>query len=110
MISDKAANVMKPFFAPATALMNHLKYPQKFMLIGLLLVLPLSFVMWQYVGKANDDIEFNSKERIGVEYLEPISEMLRLVQLHMALSAAAEHDPSKTADLEATLDAITAQV
>src|SRR5436305_1463634 len=85
---------MKALFAPATALMNRLMYPQKFALIALLLMLPLGWVLNQYVGKANDDIQFTEKERVGVQYLEPLNALLKEVQTHMALNAAARHDSS----------------
>src|SRR5262245_27976899 len=111
--------MMKAFFAPATALMNRLMYPQKFALIGLLLMLPLGWVLNQYVGKANDDIQFTEKERVGVQYLEPLSGLLKAVQTHMELNAAARHDSSFSNDLAkseqeiedqiAAIDAIDAQ-
>jgi len=79
---------MKRLFKPAVALMNQLRYPQKFVLIGFLLLLPLGWVLSQYVANANSDINFSSKERVGVEYLRPATDLLQAVQKHMALSAA----------------------
>src|SRR5688572_5334181 len=101
---------MRALIAPAVALMNRLKYPQKFALITLLLVLPLGWVLTQYVTKANEQINFSAKELVGVEYLQPGSEMLRLVQLHMALSAAAKHNPIYRDEVNAVAAQIEAQV
>src|SRR5260221_10533680 len=79
---------MKSLFAPAIALMNRLKYPQKFLLVGLMLVLPLALVMRTYTQKANDDIDFANKEILGLQYNQPLIEFLRQIQDHTALSIA----------------------
>src|SRR5689334_21569578 len=112
--------MMRVFFAPATALMNRLMYPQKFVLIGLVLLLPLAWVLNQYVGMANDDIQFTETERIGVQYLEPLRGLLIAVQTHMEINAAARHDSSfnkalvqseqEIEDQIAIVDAIDAQI
>src|SRR5258708_4499750 len=79
---------MKSLFAPEIALMNRLKYPKKFLLVGLMLVLPLDLVMSTSTQKANDDIDFANKEILGLQYNQPLIEFLRQVQDHAALSIA----------------------
>ncbi len=79
---------MKSLFKPATLLMSRLKYPQKFMLVGLLLLLPLIVVMTQYLGKVDEDLDFSSKERLGLIYNDPVMTFLQRVQEHTALSNA----------------------
>src|SRR5688572_23434933 len=79
---------MKSLFKPATVLMSRLKYPQKFMLVGLLLLLPLILVMTQYLGKVDEDLDFSSKERLGLQYNDPVLTFLQRVQEHTALSNA----------------------
>lgn len=101
---------MRALIAPAVALMNRLKYPQKFVLIALLLVLPLGWVLNQYVGIANERIAFSAKERVGIEYLEPVSSMLQSMQMHMALSAAVRQDSSYRDELDALAVQIDEQV
>src|SRR5690349_6734724 len=79
---------MKSLFKPATALMGRLKYPQKFMVVGLLLLIPLILVMTQYLGKVDEDLDFSSKERLGLQYNDPVLTFLQRVQEHTALSNA----------------------
>src|SRR5688572_9673038 len=85
---------MKLIFRPAVAVMQQLRYPQKFTLIGLLLVLPLGWILNQYVANANHDIQFAEKEHLGIEYLYPVTDLLQMVQQHMVLSNAASADDS----------------
>ncbi|MEO8609650.1 MAG: response regulator [Chloroflexota bacterium] len=79
---------MRSLFKPATVLMSRLKYPQKFMLVGLLLLIPLILVMTQYLGKVNEDIDFSSKEQLGLQYNDPVVTFLQRVQEHAALDNA----------------------
>ncbi len=76
---------MNALFAPAIALMNRLKYPAKFSLIGLLLLLPLAFALNQYLNQINKDIDFAHKEQVGLEYNEPVLRILQNIQQHAAL-------------------------
>jgi signal transduction histidine kinase/DNA-binding response OmpR family regulator len=82
---------MKSFFRPAIILMNRLLYPQKFLLVGLLLLLPLALVLSQYVVQINKDIDFASKEQSGVEYLVPLTRFLQGIQQHWTRSIAYTH-------------------
>ncbi len=77
---------MNALFAPAIALMNRLKYPAKFSLIGLLLLLPLAFALNQYLNQINKDIDFAHKEQVGLEYNEPVLRILQNIQQHAALA------------------------
>jgi len=79
---------MRLFFKPAIVLMSRLKYPQKFMLVGLLLLIPLILVMTQFLSKVNEDIDFSSKEQLGLIYNDPVVTFLQRVQEDAALSNA----------------------
>ncbi|MEP7284396.1 MAG: response regulator [Chloroflexota bacterium] len=76
---------MKSLFAPAIGLMNRLKYPQKFLLIGVLLLLPFAVVMRAYLIQVNNSINFSAKEQLGLEYNEPLVRFLQLIQQRGAL-------------------------
>jgi PAS domain S-box-containing protein len=67
---------MKKLFNPAISLMNHLKYPQKFVLISILFVLPLALVMTLLIREMNSRIDFAQKEFYGNAYLRPLRAML----------------------------------
>jgi signal transduction histidine kinase/DNA-binding response OmpR family regulator len=102
---------MKAILAPAIALMNRLRYPQKFMLVGLLLVLPLAVVLYQFLVQINKDIDFNSKEIRGVIYNAPLVDVLQGVQMHRALSVALLNgDTTYQDDLSAAQEQIAAQI
>src|SRR4051812_39205094 len=79
---------MRSLFAPAVRLMNRLKYPYKFLLVGILLVLPLSVVLSQYVAQTNLVIDFASKEQLGLKYNIPLMKLLRDVEGHAPMVAA----------------------
>jgi len=64
-------------FKPAIALMNHLKYPQKFLLISLLFILPLALVMNLLLSEINSRIDFTQKEIYGNTYLRPLNQLWR---------------------------------
>jgi PAS domain S-box-containing protein len=67
---------MDSFFAPAIALMNRLKYPQKFALISLLFAIPLALLIILYLFEANARIAFAQKEIDGNVYLRPMRQLL----------------------------------
>jgi signal transduction histidine kinase len=79
---------MSSFFAPTIAVMNRLKYVQKFLLVGLLLVVPLALVLSQYLAEVEYDINFSAKEQLGLEYNGPLVGLLAEVQRHAAISSA----------------------
>ena len=56
---------------PAARLIGRLRYSQKFLLIGLVLVAPLAYVAFSYLGVQSRDTSFAVKERVGVVYLRP---------------------------------------
>jgi len=61
-----------PLFGPAAALIGRLRYAQKFVVVGLVLLIPLGFVATAYVGLQRDQSAFSAKERSGVAYLAPL--------------------------------------
>jgi signal transduction histidine kinase len=67
-------------FSPAIGLMNRLKYPQKFLIISLLLDLPSALLIYLLTSIRNEAIDFGAKERLGIEYSKPVKELL--VHLH----------------------------
>jgi signal transduction histidine kinase/CheY-like chemotaxis protein len=79
---------MKQLFAPATSLMNRLRYPQKFALVGLVMLLPLAVVLSQYLTKIDEDINFADKELAGVQYLNPLVDFFRAYQDYVTYTAA----------------------
>jgi PAS domain S-box-containing protein len=60
---------MQQLLHPAIALMNRLRYPQKFFLISLLFVLPLALVLGFLIEELNAEATFSQKEHNGTLYL-----------------------------------------
>jgi methyl-accepting chemotaxis protein len=96
--------VTRGAFAPATKLMGRLKYAPKFVLLGLVLIAPLGFVVKSYLDQQSNQIGFSQKERVGVVYVKPATELLaRLtaaravaVQLASRQGAAATFAPARS--------------
>jgi serine phosphatase RsbU (regulator of sigma subunit) len=88
---------MKPF-DPAIALMNRLTYPQKFLLISLLFILPLVLVMYLLLTELSLQREFSQKELYGTTYLRPLRQVLedisqsRLAAYRLALEEMTPQD------------------
>ena len=66
------SRVFGPLLRPAAALIGRLRYAQKFVVMGLVLLIPLGFVATAYVGLQRDQSAFSAKERSGVAYLAPL--------------------------------------
>ncbi len=107
---------MESFFKPAVLVMSRLKYPQKFALVGLLLLLPLVVVGSQFLVQINNDVDFASKEQIGLRYGDPVMLFFQHVQHHAALSSVVLSGAvmfegqlaQKEADIEAAIEAVDA--
>jgi sigma-B regulation protein RsbU (phosphoserine phosphatase) len=74
--------------APGVAIMNRLRYPQKFLLITLLFAIPLGLTMSLWLAELGGRIAFARKERRGLEYLaaargvmEPLARLPALERL-----------------------------
>ena len=59
-------NFAEALLRPAIAVMNRLKYLRKFLLIGALLIVPLASLLRLQYQAAQQSIEFNSAERVGI--------------------------------------------
>ena len=64
--------VMNRFLAPATLLMDRLRYPRKFVLLSLLFVVPLALVTILLATRVVADTQFTQRELAGTTYLRPL--------------------------------------
>ncbi|GIG48571.1 putative bifunctional diguanylate cyclase/phosphodiesterase [Dactylosporangium siamense] len=60
-------------FRPAAALTGRLRYAQKFVVVGLVLVVPLLAVALLYVDEQRADIAATARERHGVQFIGPLT-------------------------------------
>jgi diguanylate cyclase (GGDEF)-like protein len=90
-------------FGPAAALIGRLRYAQKFVVVGLVLLIPLGFVATAYVDLQRDQIAFSAKERSGVGYMAPLVALTARV-------AQGRHATVTAGGAEAGIDEETAAV
>ena len=77
---------MNAFFAPAVALMNRLKYPFKFGLIGLVALLAIAYLLTVMTLGLRASLAQGQRELAGLEAIKPIFPLVQQVQLHRDLS------------------------
>ena len=63
-------------FTPAAALMNRLRYGSKFVLITVLFVIPIAWGSVQFYQSIDKNAAFSAKEKLGNDYLRPLSRLL----------------------------------
>ncbi len=79
---------MNSLFAPAVALMNRLKYPYKFALIGVVALVAIAYLLVSLTINLNDSIEQGRRELDGLAVIKPMLLYVQAVQKHRALSSA----------------------
>src|SRR5919198_3688456 len=105
---------LRRLFSPAAALMGRLTYARKFVLIGLVLLVPAGVALHAYWAQQGVQIAFSAKERVGDAYLEPTRGLLTgLVEARGLTVRAAAGDaqakaalPGKIAQVDAAAAAI----
>ncbi len=85
----------RTLFKPAIALMNQLRYPQKFLLISVLFVLPLAMVSSLLFSEVNSRIEFTQKELYGIMYLRPLSHLWEYIPRRQIILQRQFYESSK---------------
>ncbi|RLK53674.1 methyl-accepting chemotaxis protein [Actinokineospora cianjurensis] len=94
-------------FAPASALLGRLKYAYKILLLTVVLLLPLAFVSYGYIGIQTAQVDFSAKERDGVAYLRPVL-TLTAATVDARRAAAAGTTTGAITDEIAGVDAVDA--
>lgn len=78
---------MNKILNPAISLMNRMKYMQKFSLIFVLFLLPLSIVMGTLLFQTNNNIEYAVKQKAGLDYNIALRTLVQQIQQHRGLSS-----------------------
>ena len=78
---------MQTLFSPAIALMNRLRYPSKFMLLGLSVSVVVFMLLFSVFNTQSRDIEVAGHELEGVQMLKPMNHAVQYIQQHRGLSA-----------------------
>jgi methyl-accepting chemotaxis protein len=84
--------------------MDRLTFAWKFTVIALVLLVPLGYVTWSYLGVQQANTDFSAKERVGVRYIIPATGVV--ADIAAARSAAvrlAGDAPGARADFDAAV-------
>ena len=79
---------MKALFTPAMILMGKMKYPVKFGLIFVIVLIPLTFLSYSMINLLAEDIVFLETEEDGVRYLQAARLPMQNIQAHRGMTAA----------------------
>lgn len=69
-------NILSKICAPSIALMNRLKYPAKIAILGLLVLGMSGSIIGFLLNNLQSQADFSIQENIGVEYINPIKNLL----------------------------------
>lgn len=79
---------MKNLFRPATLIMDRLRYPLKFGLIFIVVLIPLIALNTMLVSYLGDEIEFLEHEQQGLGYIKVVRLPIEAIQQHRGMSSA----------------------
>ena len=78
---------MKALFAPAILLLNRLRFPVKFALLGLIALLVVGALLFQLALSLRESIAYAEKELDASERLPRVLKVIQLLQQHRGLSS-----------------------
>ncbi len=90
---------MRYLFEPAVQLMNRLKYVYKFGVIGLLIVVQASVLIYMLVSELNKNIEFAMREQVGIQYVQALADSLNEAQTYRSIHYDFFHGTSSSGDV-----------
>ncbi|HEY6896490.1 MAG TPA: methyl-accepting chemotaxis protein [Rhodocyclaceae bacterium] len=78
---------MTGIFSPATALMDRLRYRDKFNVLGLVALAAIGFILFNLVSQLNRVIDDTSHELAGVQAVRPLNTLVQALQQHRGLAS-----------------------
>ena len=78
---------MKAVFSPAVGMLNRMRYPAKFTLLGLIAFLVVGFLLVQLALSLRTDITFTQKELTAMDSVPGVLKVIELMQQHRGLSS-----------------------
>jgi len=79
---------MKSLFAPAVLLMNRVRYPVKFSIIFIIVMIPLLVLSLNLINSISNEVTFLENERIGLAYIKTVRQPIEHIQQHRGMTAA----------------------
>jgi len=106
------AVVVRYLFGPGAALIGRLRYAHKFVVVGLVLLVPLGSVAGAYVQLQRAQSAFSAKERLGVVYMAPLVELTAVVvrARHLAVTSGGGGDTAAVVRQTAQVDGIDRRI
>ncbi|WP_374263762.1 methyl-accepting chemotaxis protein [Zoogloea sp.] len=78
---------MKALFAPAVAMLNRMRYPKKFALLGVIALLVIGSLLVQLASTLSESIVVAEKERDSLGRVPHLLKVIQLTQQHRGLSS-----------------------
>ena len=109
--SDSASGFFKHhgFWAPGIRLFRQISFRTKASIIALAMVAPTALMAWDYFRALADQIEFSSKERVGVVYAREVTALLPLLQQQRLHSLQESASGTASTALTAARQAVAVQ-
>ncbi len=105
---------MKKIVGPAVYLLNRLRYPVKFALIFLIVLIPLVVLSSMLIASLDDEIAFIENERRGLAYIKTARQPIQFIQQHRGLNSAylagAEHLRNEIIEKRQQADEVMSQL
>ncbi len=79
---------MKSLFAPAIFLMDRVRYPVKFLIIFLIVMIPLVVLSLNLISSISEDVALFENERTGLAYIKTVRQPIEHIQQHRGMMAA----------------------
>ncbi|NOX76019.1 MAG: bacteriohemerythrin [Gammaproteobacteria bacterium] len=79
---------MEAILVPAIGLMNRFRYPTKFGIIFLIVLIPVVALSASLISATSEDVAFLEKERIGLAYIKTMRQPIEHIQQHRGMMAA----------------------
>lgn len=99
---------MRALFAPAVRLMNRLRFSQKFMLLGVVMLVAMLWLMIQVFSSLTGQIRSSRAELDGLDKLDLAVRLVQNLQQHRSLSVAVIGGDQSLADQRTAKEAETA--
>lgn len=78
---------MNFLFAPAIALLKHMRYSAKFTLVAVIAVFAFGYLLYSKIDSATQSVNFTREELRGLRVLQPYLQTIVQMQQHRGLSA-----------------------
>ena len=78
---------MQAIFAPAVAVMNRMRFTQKFGVMGLLVMIAIGVLFYNLYAVLDDNIKSSRAELAGIEVIKPMQKLVQAMQQHRGMSA-----------------------